>query len=65
MSREDYICEQEFLLEPYRIEWKKALLCDGETDLRASLLKEVAAYFNSNLADINCSCDAAVGHVEI
>jgi 2-polyprenyl-3-methyl-5-hydroxy-6-metoxy-1,4-benzoquinol methylase len=61
MSREDYVCEQERLLEPYRVEWKKALLCDGETDLRASLLKEVAAYYHdSNLTDIDRSCDLAV-----
>jgi SAM-dependent methyltransferase len=48
-------------LEPYRIEWRKALLCDGETDLRASLLKEVGAYYHvSDLADIDRSCDLAV-----
>jgi 2-polyprenyl-3-methyl-5-hydroxy-6-metoxy-1,4-benzoquinol methylase len=61
MSREDYVREQEQLLEPYRVEWRKALLCDGETDLRASLLKEVAAYYHaSDLADIDRSCDLAV-----
>jgi hypothetical protein len=61
MSREDYVREQEQLLEPYRIEWRKALLCDGETDLRASLLKEVGAYYHvSDLADIDRSCDLAV-----
>ena len=39
MSPEDCVREQEVFLEPYRIEWKKALLCDGETKLRNSLLK--------------------------
>ena len=61
MSREDYVREQEQLLEPYRVEWRNALLCDGETDLRASLLKEVAAYYHvSDLVDIDRSCDLAV-----
>jgi len=49
------------LLEPYRVEWKKALLFEGETDLRASLLREVADYYNiSDLAEIDRSCNSAV-----
>ena len=61
MSREDYVREQEQLLEPYRAEWKNALLYDGQTDLRASLLREVAAYYHvSDSADIDRSCDSAV-----
>ena len=34
MSPEDCVSEQEVLLEPYRAEWTKAQLCNGETDLR-------------------------------
>jgi len=61
MSSEDCVREQEHLLEPYRVEWKKALLCDGETDLRISLLKEVAAYYRvSDLTEVDRSCDLAV-----
>jgi 2-polyprenyl-3-methyl-5-hydroxy-6-metoxy-1,4-benzoquinol methylase len=61
MSPEDCIREQEVLLEPYRAEWTKALLWNAETDLRASLLKEVAAYYRvSDLAHIDRSCDLAV-----
>jgi len=61
MSSEDCVREQEHLLEPYRVEWKKALLCDGETDLRISLLKEVAAYYHvSDLTEVDRSCDLAV-----
>jgi len=61
MSPEDCVSEQEVLLEPYRAEWTKAQLCNGETDLRASLLKEVAAYYHaSDLTQIDRSCDLAV-----
>jgi 2-polyprenyl-3-methyl-5-hydroxy-6-metoxy-1,4-benzoquinol methylase len=61
MSSEDCVSEQEKLLEPYRVEWTKALLWNEETDLRASLLKEVADYYQvSDLADIDRSCDLAV-----
>ncbi len=61
MSPEDCVREQEVLLEPYRIEWGKALLCDGETELRNSLLKEVGAYYHaSDLTEIDRSCNLAV-----
>jgi 2-polyprenyl-3-methyl-5-hydroxy-6-metoxy-1,4-benzoquinol methylase len=61
LSSEDCMREQEVLLEPYRVEWEKALLCDGETDLRTSLLKEVGAYYHSSdLTEIDRSCDSAV-----
>ena len=61
MSSENCVREQERLLEPYRVEWKKALLCDGETDLRTSLLKEVGAYYRvSDLTEIDRSCNSAV-----
>jgi 2-polyprenyl-3-methyl-5-hydroxy-6-metoxy-1,4-benzoquinol methylase len=61
LSSEDCMRAQEVLLEPYRVEWEKALLCDGETDLRTSLLKEVGAYYHaSDLTEIDRSCDSAV-----
>ena len=61
MNPEDCVSEQEVLLEPYRAEWTKAQLCNGETDLRTSLLKEVAAYYHvSDSADIDRACDSAV-----
>jgi len=61
MSPEDCVREQEVLLEPYRIQWEKALLCDGETELRNSLLKEVRAYYHaSDLTEIDRSCNLAV-----
>src|SRR5262245_22282358 len=61
MSSEDCVREQERLLEPYRVEWEKALLCDGQTDLRTSLLKEVGAYYHvADLAAVGRSCDLAV-----
>jgi SAM-dependent methyltransferase len=61
MSSEDCVREQERLLEPYRAEWEKALLREGETDLRTSLLKEVALYYRvSDLTAIDRSCNLAV-----
>ena len=61
MSSADCVREQEYLLEPYRGEWKRALLCDSETDLRASLLREVAGYYNvSDVGEIDRSCNRAV-----
>jgi len=50
LSREAACAEQEQLLDGYRAQWRGALLCDGEADLRTSLLQEVAAYYN--LADL-------------
>ena len=61
MSSADCVREQEQWLEPYRAEWKKALLSQGEIDLRTSLLKEVADYYSlSDLAEIDRSCNCAV-----
>jgi SAM-dependent methyltransferase len=61
ISCEDCLREQEALLERYRAEWKKALLYNGENDLRTSLLREVAAYYHvSDLADIDRWCNSAV-----
>ena len=61
MSPEDCVSEQEVLLEPYRAEWTKALLCDEETDFRTSVLREIAAYYHaSDSADIDRACDSAV-----
>ena len=61
MSPEDCLREQEVLLEPYRVEWTKALLHNDERDLRTSLLREVAAYYQiSDLADVDRLYDSAV-----
>jgi methylase of polypeptide subunit release factors len=61
MSPEAFASEQEQLLEIYRADWQKALLSDGETDLRTSLLREVAAYYgNSDLAEVEHRCACAV-----
>jgi hypothetical protein len=41
--------------------WCKALLTDGETDLRTSLLRELAAYYNiPAVADVEHHCSNAV-----
>jgi 2-polyprenyl-3-methyl-5-hydroxy-6-metoxy-1,4-benzoquinol methylase len=65
MSPEDCVRAQEELLKPYRVEWEKALLCDGETDLRTSLFKEVAAYYHAaDLTGIDQSCSHAVDRLK-
>jgi 2-polyprenyl-3-methyl-5-hydroxy-6-metoxy-1,4-benzoquinol methylase len=61
MSREAFTSKQEQLLEIHRAEWRSALLCDGETDLRTSLLREVAAYYSlSDLVEVERRCACAV-----
>jgi 2-polyprenyl-3-methyl-5-hydroxy-6-metoxy-1,4-benzoquinol methylase len=52
---------QERLLEEYRILWRNALLLDGEGDLRTSLLREVAAYYDiKEFAEVERRCVSAV-----
>lgn len=50
LGQEAATVEQERLLEACRAVWRNALSCDGETDLRTSLLREVAAYYG--IADL-------------
>jgi 2-polyprenyl-3-methyl-5-hydroxy-6-metoxy-1,4-benzoquinol methylase len=50
---------QEALLDEYRAVWTKALLRDGESDLKRSLLGELAAYLRSDDLDaIEARCRA-------
>src|SRR5262245_28030540 len=52
---------QEQLLEEYRIVWRNALRLDGEGDLRTSLLREIAAYYDiKELAEVERRCVGAV-----
>lgn len=44
-TREQAVSEQERLLDDYRATWTRALLQGSETDLRTSLLREVAVYY--------------------
>lgn len=50
INQEAGAIEQERLLDGYRAEWRGALLGAGETDLRTSLLREVATYYG--IADL-------------
>lgn len=60
-SQEDFAREQEQLLEVYRAAWCSALLRDGETDLRTSLLHEVSACYDiPDLAQVERYCSDAV-----
>jgi 2-polyprenyl-3-methyl-5-hydroxy-6-metoxy-1,4-benzoquinol methylase len=61
LSRETAFAAQEQLLDGYRTAWRDALLIDGEADLRASLLREVAAYYDiEDLAEVERRCSSAV-----
>lgn len=61
LSREAFAHEQERLLEIHCAEWQSALLCNGETELRTSLLREIAAYYGiSDLAEVERRCACAV-----
>ena len=53
LSQEDFAREQVRLLEIYRSEWCNAVLTDGVTDLRSSLVREAASYYDiSDLAAV-------------
>jgi len=53
---------QERLLGEYRERWRRALLESPQTDLRASLFGEVAAYANQSVAETEQRCaDALAG----
>jgi 2-polyprenyl-3-methyl-5-hydroxy-6-metoxy-1,4-benzoquinol methylase len=53
--------EQERQLEAYRVEWRSALLLNNERDLRTSLLREVADYYNlTDLTEVERLCSGAV-----
>ncbi len=61
LSREAAFAKQEQLLDGYRTAWRNALLVDGEVDLRTSLLREVATYYNiGDLAEVERRCSSAV-----
>lgn len=61
LSREDAAAEQERLLDVYRARWREGLLSQGTTDLRTSLLREIAAYYDiPDLAEVERGCSAAV-----
>jgi 2-polyprenyl-3-methyl-5-hydroxy-6-metoxy-1,4-benzoquinol methylase len=53
--------EQERLLDEYRATWTRALQYGNETDLRTSLLREVATYYGiADLAEVERRCTSAV-----
>jgi 2-polyprenyl-3-methyl-5-hydroxy-6-metoxy-1,4-benzoquinol methylase len=61
LSREAAAAEQERLLDVYRTQWREGLLCDGATDLRTSLLCEIAAYYGiTNPEEVELRCSGAV-----
>ena len=61
LSQENFAQEQARLLEIYRSQWCNAVLSDGATDLRSSLVREAAAYYdNSDLAAVECNFSNAV-----
>lgn len=60
-TREQAVHEQERLLGEYQATWTRALLQSNETDLRTSLLREVAAYYRiSDLSEVERRCTSAV-----
>jgi 2-polyprenyl-3-methyl-5-hydroxy-6-metoxy-1,4-benzoquinol methylase len=60
LTREAFVQEQERLLAAFRERWEQALLESPETDLRTSLLSEVAAYAKSDLGEVERRCDGAL-----
>lgn len=61
LTQEDFSHQHERLLADYQSTWRRALLREGETDLRTSLLREVATYYDiSDLAEVERRCNDAV-----
>src|SRR4030095_7094012 len=61
LRKEGALLEQEQQLDAYGETWKNALLCEGECDLRTSLLREVASYYGiADLAEVDRLCSGAV-----
>lgn len=64
-SAEDYTREYERLLDGYRRTWEQALILEGQRDLPASLLSELARYANcDDIAEIQRRCEQAVAGVK-
>jgi SAM-dependent methyltransferase len=60
-TREQAAYEQARLLGEYKATWTRALLYGNETDLRTSLLREVATYYGiADLAEVERRCASAV-----
>jgi len=58
---EDFARKQEQALGVYRSTWRQAVLSDGETDLRTSLFREIATYYDiSDLGEVERRCIDAV-----
>ena len=60
LTWEAAMAEQERLLGEYRAQWERALLESPETDLRPSLLREMAAYARTDLDEIERRCTGAL-----
>jgi SAM-dependent methyltransferase len=56
---------QERWLDELRAEWRAALLTDGETDLRKSLIREVAAYENADPSSVERAFDGALDALRV
>jgi len=61
-SEQDFARQQEQLLKGYCLRWSSALLRNGETDLRTSLLHEIADYYKiPEVSEVERRCRNAVG----
>ena len=63
-SEEFHKCQELYTLD-YRSEWQNALLLDGFSDLRASILSEIGAYTgNPDLNEVEALCMQALARVK-
>jgi len=61
VTKPQALTDQERLLGEYRAIWTRALLRPPETDLRTSLLREIASYWGmTDLAEVERRCTTAV-----
>jgi mycofactocin glycosyltransferase len=64
LSREEFHQHQDRLLGEYRGDWEKALLLNGHTDLRQSILSEICSYLGKqDLCEVETLCSRALADI--
>jgi 2-polyprenyl-3-methyl-5-hydroxy-6-metoxy-1,4-benzoquinol methylase len=63
LTAEEFDARQQAWTEEYRQIWRKALLLEGQTDLTASLLAEIARFSGEPIAEVERRCRHAVNAI--
>ncbi|MDQ3009564.1 MAG: class I SAM-dependent methyltransferase, partial [Acidobacteriota bacterium] len=60
LTAEEFDARQQMWTEEYRQIWQKALLLDGQSDLKASLVAEIARFSGESVEQVEQRCKGAV-----